>query len=168
MSGFLFKDAQIVRNKIEALKAIYPEITEDADLLAGTLEGETDLDRVLAKLVDFVRDAESMVTALKARKDEIAERQKRFERQGDSGRKIIQQLMESARQTKVVLPEATLSVTAAREKVEVNNVDDLPQGFFKTERKPLTKEIKEALMAGQDVPGASLQIGECGLMIRSK
>lgn len=168
MTGYVFKDAQIVRNQIEALKALYPEITEDADLLADTLEGQTALDTILARLVDFTREAESMAAAVKARKDEIAERQKRFERQAESGRKIIQQLMESAHQSKVVLPEATLSVTAAREKVEIIHVDDLPQGFFKTERKPLTKEIKEALMAGHDVPGASLQIGECGLMIRSK
>lgn len=168
MSGFIFKDAMIVRNQIEALKALYPEITEDADLLADTLEGETNLDRVLTKLVDFVRDAETMAGSVKARKDEIAERQKRFERQAESGRKIIQQLMESAHQTKVVLPEATLSITAAREKAEIIDAEALPQGFFKTERKPLSKEILSALKAGDKVPGAELVIGDCGLMIRTK
>jgi hypothetical protein len=166
--SYVFNDARIVRNQIEALKALYPEITEDADLLADVLEGETNLDRVLEKLVDFVRDAETMMAAVKARKDDIAERQKRFERQAESGRKIIQQLMESAHQTKVVLPEATLSITAAREKAEITNVDDLPQGYFRTERKPLSKEILSALKAGDKVPGAELVIGDCGLMIRTK
>jgi alanyl-tRNA synthetase len=166
--SYVFNDARIVRNQIEALKALYPEITEDADLLADVLEGETNLDRVLEKLVDFVRDAETMMAAVKARKDEIAERQKRFERQAESGRKIIQQLMESAHQTKVVLPEATLSITAAREKVEVTNVDDLPQGYFRTERKPLSKDILLALKAGEKIPGAELVIGDSGLMIRTK
>jgi alanyl-tRNA synthetase len=166
--SYVFNDARIVRNQIEALKALYPEITEDADLLADVLEGETNLDRVLEKLVDFVRDAETMMAAVKARKDDIAERQKRFERQAESGRKIIQQLMESAHQTKVMLPEATLSITAAREKAEITNVDDLPQGYFRTERKPLSKEILSALKAGDKVPGAELVIGDCGLMIRTK
>lgn len=166
--SYVFKDAQIVRNQIEALKALYPEITEDADLLADTLEGETNLNDILSKLVDFVRDAETMADAVKARKDEIAERQKRFERQSESGRKIIQQLMESAHQTKIVLPEATLSITAAREKAEITNVDELPQGFFRTERKPLSKEILAALKAGEKIPGAELVIGDSGLAIRTK
>ena len=166
--SYVFNDARIVRNQIEALKALYPEITEDADLLVDVLEGETNLDRVLEKLVDFVRDAETMTAAVKARKDEIAERQKRFERQAESGRKIIQQLMESAHQTKVMLPEATLSITAAREKAEIIDVEALPQGFFKTERKPLSKEILAALKAGDNVPGAELTIGSCGLTIRTK
>lgn len=165
---YVFKDAEIVRKQIEALKAIYPEIQEDADLLADTLEGETDLDRVLSKLVDFVRDAEAMASAVKARKDEIAERQKRYERQSETGRKIIQQLMESAQTSKVTLPEATLSITAPREKVEVLDADALPQGFFKTERKPLSKEILAALKAGEAVPGAELRTSEQGLMVRAK
>jgi hypothetical protein len=166
--SYVFSDARIVRNQIEALKALYPEITEDADLLADTLEGETNLDRVLTKLVDFVREAETMAGSVKTRKDEIAERQKRFERQAESGRKIIQQLMESAHQTKVVLPEATLSITAAREKVEVTNVDDLPQGMFKIEKKPIAKAILDSFKAGHPVPGAELVMGESGLMVRTK
>lgn len=165
---YVFKDAQIVRNQIEALKALYPEITEDADLLADTLEGQTALDTILARLVDFTREAESLAAAVKARKDEIAERQKRFERQAESGRKIIQQLMESAQQTRVVLPEATLSILAARPKVEILNADDLPQGFFKTERKPLSKEILAALKEGQPVPGAELVMGDDSLRIGAK
>lgn len=165
---YLFKDAEIVRKQIEALKAIYPEITEDADLLADTLEGETDLDRVLSKLVDFVRDAEAMAGAIKARKDEIAERQKRYERQGESGRKIIHQLMEAAQMAKVTLPEATLSILAPREKVNVVSVDDLPQGFYREERKALSKEILAALKAGETIPGAELVTGESSLMVRAK
>lgn len=165
---YVFKDAEIVRKQIEALKAIYPEITEDADLLADTLEGETDLDRVLSKLVDFVRDAETMAGAVKARKDEIAERQKRYERQSESGRKIIQQLMEAAQTGKVTLPEATLSILSPREKVNVLNVEELPQGFFRVERKPLSKEILAALKAGENIPGAELVTGDSSLMVRAK
>jgi len=166
--SYLFNDAQIVRKQIEALKAIYPEITEDADLLADTLEGETNLDRILAKLVDFVRDAESMKEATKARQSEIGERAKRFEQQGKSGRKIILQLMEAAQQEKITLPEATLSITKQRVSVDVTDLDALPQGFFKTERKALTAEIKTALESGNAIPGAQLVMGECGLTVRVK
>lgn len=166
--SYLFRDAGIVRNQIEALKALYPDMAEDADLLADMIEGETDLERILAKLVDFTRDRQAMAEATKARKDEIAERQKRFEREEDSGRKIILQLMEAAGQSKIVLPEATLSVTAARSSVNVTDVDALPQGFYRTERKALSKEIKAALEAGDRIPGAELVMGDCGLMVRTK
>lgn len=165
---YIFRDADIIRKQIEALKALYPEITEDADLLADTLEGQTNLDMILVRLIEFVRDAETMAAAVKFRKDEIAERQKRFERQAESGRKIIQQIMESAHQTKVVLPEATLSILPARPKVEILNADELPQGFFRTERKPLSKEILAALKEGQPVPGAELVMGDDSLRIGAK
>lgn len=165
---YVFREAGIIRNQIEALKSLYPEMTEDADLLADMLEGETDLNAILAKLVDYVLEAESMAEAVKARKNEIAERQKRYERQSDSGRKIIQQLMESACADKVTLPEATLSITKARTSVNVTDLDMLPQGYFRTERKALSKEIKAALEAGDRIPGAELVMGECGLMMRTK
>lgn len=168
MTGYVFKEAAIVRNQIEALKSLYPEIEEDISLLADTIEGQTDLDGILTKLVDFVLDAESMAEAVKTRKNEIAERQKRYERQGETGRKAIQRLMEAACQNKIVLPEATLSVTGPREKVEIVDADALPQGFFKTERKPLSKEIFAALKAGETVPGAGLALSDAGLMIRTK
>lgn len=166
--SYLFREAGIVRNQIEALKALYPEMTEDADLLAGMIEGETDLERVLDKVLTFMLDARAKAAATKDRKDEMGERQKRFERQEQSGRTILLQLMEASGQTKIVLPEATLSVTAARTSVNVTNADELPQGFFKTERVPLSKEIKSALEKGERIPGAELVMGECGLMVRTK
>lgn len=165
---FVFKDAQIVRNQIETLKSLYPEIAEDADLLADTIEGQTDFEQIVSRLLDFVREAETMASAVKSRKDEIAERQKRFERQKDAGRKIIQQLMEAAQQTKITLPEATITLTAPRAKVEISDLQALPQGFFKTERTALSKEIMASLQAGETVPGAEIVFGEPGLMVRTK
>lgn len=168
MSGFLFKEAQNVRVHVAALIALHPELQDDAELLADTLDGETDFNRILAKLLDYTLDAKGMKEAVKARRDENDDRMKRYERQEHGGRKLIQTLMESAGQDKVTLPEATLSITAARTSVNVTNIDDLPQGFFKTERKPLSKEIKTALEKGECIPGAELVMGECGLMVRTK
>lgn len=165
---YLYDHARIVRNQIEALKGIYPELEEDADLLAATVEGETDFERVIDKLVSFVREAETMAEAVKARKDEIGERQKRFERQGEAGRKIILSLMESAQQAKMTVAEATLSITKPREKLNIWAEDELPQGYFALIRKPDTKAITAALKAGNEIPGAELERGNPGLMIRTK
>ena len=166
--SYLFREAGVVRNQIEALKAIYPEMTEDADLLAGMIEGETDLERVLDKVLSFTLDARANAAATKDRKDEMGERQKRFERQEQTGRAILLQLMDVSGQSKIVLPEATLSITAARTSVNITDVNDLPQGFYATERKPLSSEIKIALEKGERIPGAELVMGECGLMVRTR
>lgn len=166
--SYILQDARSVRNQIEALKGIYPELEEDADLLAATVEGETDFERVIDKLVTFVREAETMAEAVKARKDEIAERQKRFERQSEAGRKIILSLMDAAQQPKVTLPEATLSITKPREKLVIWAEEELPQGYFQIVRKPDTKAITAALKAGNEIPGAELELGTPGLMIRTK
>jgi predicted nuclease with TOPRIM domain len=165
---YLFEYAHIVRNQIEALKGIYPELEEDAELLATTVEGETDFERVIDKLVSFVREAETMAEAVKARKDEIAERQKRFERQGEAGRKIILSLMDAAQQPKLTLAEATLSITKHREKLNIWAEEEIPQGYFQLVRKPDTKAITAALKAGNEIPGAELELGTPGLMIRTK
>jgi hypothetical protein len=166
--SYIFQDAQIVRNQIEALKAIYPELEEDADLLTDTVAGETDFERVIDKLVSFVREAETMAEAVKARKEEIAERQKRFERQSEAGRKIILSLMDAAQQPRVTLPEATLSITKPREKLTIWAEEEIPQGYFAIVRKPDTKAITAALKAGNEIPGAELELGNPGLMIRTK
>lgn len=168
MSGYVFKEAAIVRNQIEALKAIYPEISEDIDLLADTIEGQTNLDAILEKLVGFVLDAESMAEAVKARKAEISERQKRFERQSETGRKAIHQLMEAACQSKIVLPEATLSILPGRQNVAIFDLDSLPQGTFKTERIPDKAAIKSLISAGEDIPGAELRTSADTLSVRTR
>src|SRR6478609_9412108 len=109
--SYVFQDARAVRSQIVSLISIYPELAEDAELLADTVEGETDFERVAEKVLDFIRDAETLAAAVKARKDDIAERQKRYERQADSGRKVMLSLLKAARMDRVTLAEATISIT---------------------------------------------------------
>lgn len=165
---FLFNDAQAVKAQINAFIAQYPEIAEDTVLLADMLEGETDLHSMLQKALTCRLEAEGMVTSIKQRETDLTERRKRYERQSASIKTIIQTLMECAGQDKVTLPEATLSITKARESVNVINVNDLPQGYFAIERKADKKAIMDALKAGEQIPGAEIALGDCGLTIRTK
>jgi hypothetical protein len=165
---FLFNDAQAVRAQINGLLAKHPEMAEDVELLADMIEGETDLLKILDKAVSARQEAVTLAEAIKGRETELSERRKRMERQADVIKQTIQTLMEVAGQEKITLPEATLSITKARTSVNVTDVEALPQGFFKTERKALSKEIKTALEAGERIPGAELVMGDCGLMIRTK
>lgn len=165
---FLFNDAKAVQAQINVLLARYPEMADDIDLLADMIEGETDLLRILEKAVSARQEAVSMAEAIKSREGDLSERRKRFERQADSIKRTIQALMEVAGQDKITLPEATISITSARTIVNVMDLEALPQGFFKSERKALSKEIKTALEAGEKIPGAELVLGDNGLMIRTR
>lgn len=167
-SHFLANDAASTKAQIELIKANYPELEEDTDLLRDMAEGETAVMDIISKAVDIALEADTMIEAIKARKEQLDFRQKRFERQKEGSKAIIHSLMDAIGQQKVPLPQATVSITAAREKTVVTDVDQLDQGFFKTERKPLTEEITKALKAGQAVHGASLELGKPGLMIRTK
>jgi len=165
---YIFKDAQAVRTQINALIAHYPELEEDATLLADTIDGETEFERVAEKVLEFIRDAETLASAVKQRKDDMGERQKRYERQGESGRRILMTLMKAARTDKLVLTEATISLTKPRDSVSITDLDALPQGFFRSERKALPKEILAAIKSGETVPGAELVTGEGGVSVRTK
>lgn len=165
---YIFKDAQAVRTQISALIAHYPELEEDATLLADTVDGETDFERVAEKVFEFIRQAETLAHAIKERKDDMGERQKRYERQGESGRRILISLMKAARTEKLVLTEATISLTKPRDSVTITDLDALPQGFFRSERKALSKEILAEIKSGHPVPGAELVTGEGGIAIRTK
>lgn len=164
--SYVFKDAQAVRSQILGLVAVYPDLQEDAELLATAVEGETDFERIMAKLLDHVLDAEAFAYAIKARKDAIAERQKRYEHQAAAGRKVMLSLMHAAQADKVTLPEATVSMTKPRASAKITDVDQLPQGYFRNERKPLSKEILAGLQAGDDIPGAEINPGEASITVR--
>jgi hypothetical protein len=109
-----------------------------------------------------------MVSAIKERKGEIAERQARFERQSEGYKTLIKSMMIAADLDKVTLPDATVSVTKPRITVEITDLEAIPQGYAKFEKKPDKTAIKAALEAGNDIPGAALGLSDEGLMVRQK
>lgn len=150
------------------LLAAYPEIEEDDDLRADVLEGETDLHQLVDRILRMKLDADTMAAAVKARKQEIAERQTRFERKAEGAKALLKSLLIAADVPKVTLPDATVSITKPRTKCVIDDVNELPQGFYEIERKAKAADIKAELEAGRDVPGARLELGQEGLMVRTK
>jgi len=165
---FLYVDAENVKATIADLLIAFPELAEDDQLLIDTLEGSTDLFAIAAKAVEIRAESESMVAAIKERVSDLTSRKSRFERRSDAMRKLIKGLMDAAGQTKLTLPEATLSIAKGREKVVVDDLEALVQGFYRTERIADKEAIKTALDAGADVPGAHKETGEPSLTVRTK
>jgi hypothetical protein len=168
MADILEIHTAILLREIDRLKALYPELTDDPELLAGMVEGETRFEHVLERVTNAFLDMVSMKDAVALRMSALRERGERFDRKAEALKALAFAIMQHAEKTMVRLPVATLSMSKGRARVVIDAVDELPQGYVKTERVPLKTEILATLQAAGEVPGAHLEIGEPTLSVRTK
>lgn len=161
-------DVHFLEQEIANLIAAYPELSEDEALKADVVEGQLDVEAVMARVMSHLFEAEEMLDGMKTRFDDLSERKKRWERRKEFCRALAQRVLEASGRPRIELPEATISKSVGKESVEITNVDELPQGTFVTERKPDKKAIGEQLKAGADIPGARLVMGADGVRINTK
>lgn len=166
--SFIRANIADVQAHVRSLLTEYPELVEDDQLREDTILGETDIDAVASRIVRIIKLREANAKALAEYIAELQERKARELHGADGARKMLRDLMQFALIDKLTLPEATVSITKPRVKVNIIDVNELPQGFYAVERKPKSAEIKAALEAGEQVPGAELVLGEDGLMVRTK
>lgn len=165
---YVFKDAEHVKTSIRALFAKFPELEGDEDFRIDVLEGETDLYSIVSKAVSERAEASTFASAIKERENDLASRRARYEQRADAFKSLIKDLMNVAQVEKITLPEATISTLKGRASVEVEDIDALPQGYFKVEKKADKTAIKAAIDAGEAIPGASIVTGEPSITIRVK
>lgn len=160
--------ASFLKYEIDRLLTDFPELEDDETLRADMFEAETDMERVISLCLAEKLEADSMADAIKERETALRERRTRFERKGVAMRRLIQSVMEQANLPKITLAEATLSLRDPVPSVDVTNVDDLPQGYFRVKKEADKTALKKALMAGEEIPGAVLSLGEGSVTIRTK
>lgn len=165
---YLYLDAAFVKAEIAKLIAANPELAEDESLRADMIDGETNATRIIERALAEQQGAEMMVGAVKAREIDLAARRGRYERKSEAMRSLIKSIMRAAHLDKITLTEASLSLTKARQTVGIEDLDQLPQGYFKTIRQADKAAIKSALEQGEQIPGAFLVTGDMGLTIRTK
>ena len=163
-------DPTFVRMQIEQLRLTHPGIWDDGDeqLLADSLEGETDFHKFLTAVVRRICEAEAFVEGIDDLITDIKTRRQRFEQRGEAMRSLAFKLMSAADVRKVELPQATLSIRAGQPRVIVTDESALPPDCIRIKREPDKIAIKERLMRGEHVPGASLSNAEPALAMRTK
>lgn len=162
-------DAKFVTAQIERLKTDFPDMLADAELLAGMVEGETDFERVVTRIVDRILDADTMVDAITIRAKDLAERKARFERRSKGYRSVVMGLMRAAELRKLQLPEVTLSIPKAQTRVIVDDVDALPQGSYAMVRQAAAAAALRAMIeADPEFPGAHIETSPESLTVRTK
>lgn len=163
---YLHVDAHNVRIELEKLINAHPALEDDDDLRADMVEGSTDMDAVITRTYQSLRNDEALASGAQIFKSEIDARQKRFEARAQAKRALILDILEAAKLSRRELPIATFSRRNPQPIVEIESVDDLPQGFRRVKVEAARTEIKKALLAGEDVPGARLALGAPSLTIR--
>lgn len=158
---------RVVR-EISDLIAVYPELEEDETLRADVLEGETDINNVLAKLVQEREAAYAMAEGVKVPVNDLRERKARLERRGDGYGEAIERVMAAAGLSKVTLPSATISVSQAAPSVVIEDETKLPDRFIRTKREPDKAAINAAIKEGLEIPGVVVSNGGSRLTVRVK
>ena len=162
-------DPVFVMQQIEALRYSHPGIWDEGDeTLLLALESETDLPEFLARVIDCMDDAEENIDGIEIKMNERQARKARFEQRYKAMRELARKLMEQAGLRKVVLPHATLSISAGQPRVIVTDETALPPDCIRTHTTPNLIEIKKHLARGEPVSGAELSNAEPFLRVSSK
>ena len=162
---------QELKRQIDLLRREYgDELAGDDALMLDTLEGETDFNRIIGRLVQAVNEIEAWQSANNQLSAHYRGRAERFAKRKEATRGVILDLLQCAGLPGLKLPEATISVLAGRNTVSIEDVNELPQGYFETvtSRLPVKDAITAALGRGEIIPGAIMQTGKPSISIRSK
>lgn len=141
------------------------ELDLDAQTIADTLEGLSgDLETKAQNVAFFVRNLEATAAAIKQAEADMAARRKAMENRADSLKRYIFESMTVAGIEKIECPHFRLAIKNNPAAVDVFEPGLVPASFMRTPEPPPPAPdktaIKEALKAGQDVPGARLTSGQ--------
>ncbi len=141
------------------------ELDLDAQTITDTLEGLSgDVETKAQNVAFFVRNLEATAAAIKQAEADMAARRKAMENRADGLKRYIFESMTVAGIEKIECPHFRLAIKNNPAAVDVFEPGLVPASFMRTPEPPppaLDKTaIKEALKAGQDVPGARLTSGQ--------
>ena len=152
-------DIENLKVQISLLLDRHPELADDNDLRADMLEGSTDLHKIMERLLNEEREANEMIEAVKERIEKLAARRAMFRLRQSSLRDVMMGILQRAELRKITLPEATIGITNKGRSVQILDEDLVPDGYCRFKREISKTAIKEAILAGDEVPGAALDNG---------
>ena len=181
LSRDIFVSTEVAKSLIHNVRSVMEGFSkeDDPDAALSIAESETDLLEVIDKAVTRVFELEDMSDALKTRAQKIAARKKRLDDQAELLRASIQNAMGAIEQTKLELPQATLSVRPVAPKLAITDEAMIPSVYWKPQdpvldRVALTAALKAqaaklaeagddkdliAKLAKDAIPGATLSNG---------
>lgn len=144
---------------------------DDEDLILDTLEGESDAMEAVSRLLRWMNERQATAQSIKTLEADYAARRKRYEEAVKSARGALARFMDETGLTKIERPEATLSMRKGSPSVIYPadlDPETLPEQFRRWTCEADRAAIKEAMLAGEEVPGLTLSNGETSLTVRVK
>lgn len=137
------------------------DLDMDPQTVADTLEAMSgDLEAKAQNVVFFARNLEAVAASIKDAEKAMADRRKAMEKRADHLREYVQQCMETAGIKSIECPHFKLALQANPPSVDVFEPGLIPASFMRQPEPPPPAPdktaIKDAIKAGQDVPGARL------------
>lgn len=166
----------IARNT-EAAKKLLANIRasgdgDDAELIADTIEGETDLLETIAGALDEIDEGEIIITGGEAKIEQIQGRVSATKKRNDRIRAAIEQAMIATDQTTLRLPTATITLSKRAPGLIITNEADIPADYWVEQERPAPKLDKKSLLSDlkdkKSVSGATLDNGSYSLTLRRK
>jgi 4-hydroxy-3-methylbut-2-en-1-yl diphosphate synthase IspG/GcpE len=136
------------------LLAIDPAYTDDNDLIADTLDGETDALEVVRRLIRYSLEQRSLADAAEARARDIKLRQARFEAREQAARAVVTDMLDALGVHRVQAEDFSVSLKLAPPKVLITDEQLLADEFVRIQRSPDRTAIGRAIDEGREVQGA--------------
>lgn len=151
----------------ERLVAEIPDL--DAETLADTLEGLTDLREMLAELIRSALEDEALAAGLSTRLSDMKARLERFETRARRKRQLALKTMDEAAIAKLEQPDFTASLRQAAPALEVVAEDKIPAAYWKPQPFKLDRQgLLQALKAGTAIDGVGWAPPHQLLSVRTK
>jgi hypothetical protein len=150
-----------------AMKELNGAEPEDTDLVRDMIEGETSLHETIGFVMDQIREDDLLVAGIEAMAKKLEARKERIKHRISRCRGAVEQAMVIGEITKLVLPDATLTIKAVPPKLEIVDESVIPAIYWVPQEPALNRRaVSEALKAGTPVPGATMGNGGIALQIR--
>ena len=151
--------------QISMLLDKHPELIDDVDLRADMLEGSTNLHAIMERLLTEEREANELIAVVGNRIENLSARRSMFRSRQTSLRDVMIEILQRADLRKIALPEATVSITRRGPAVQIIDDTLVPDAYCRFKREVSKTAIKDAINAGEEVPGAVLDNGSETLRI---
>ena len=144
-------------------------LSDDDPDMQAIIDTETeDTQARLVRMLRAARWAEKQAKASKEIEAEIKERRTRFEAKAEQIRSIVTWAMGEIGIAKVEAPDLTASLSAGKPVAVVTDELALPDEYVRVKREPNKTALKEALLGGATIPGATLGNGNATLTLRTR
>lgn len=141
----------------------------DAETLADTLEGMTDLPEMLGEVIRSALDDEALVAGLMLRVGDMKARLDRLSTRAKRKRALVLNAMTEARIQKLVQVDFTASLRHGTVSLEIEAEDKIPPTWWKPQPPKLDRQgLLSALKSGAMIDGALLAPPQMQLSVRAK